>query len=330
MATVNWGILSTSRHAAKLVIPAIREVKSAEAYAVASRNGDRAREYANANTIAHSFTSYEALLASDEIDIVYIPLPNSLHKEWAIKAAQAGKHILCEKPIALNAAEAEEIVAAVEQAGVKLAEAFQWRYHPQAERIHQLVHAGRIGEMKLIDAGFSFPLERQDDIRWVPELGGGALYDVGCYPVAFTRYITGAEPLAVTAQAHWSASGVDDLLVATLEYPGGVLAHINCAFTLPVRRYYEVVGTQGSFEVNYAYNPLGDRDHEILRRGTDREIEQRVGLERANSYTMMVEEFSQAVRDDRELLFPPVDAVQNMRVIDAIYQAARQGGRVEL
>ena len=196
---VRWGILSTARHGVKTVIPAIQAAPSAQVVAIASRDGSRAKEIAQKLKIPTTYDSYDALLADSTIDAVYIPLPNHMHKEWAIRAAHAGKHVLCEKPIGLNTAEAEEMVQVFRDTGLKFAETFQWRHHPQATKFRDLIREGVIGEMRLIDAGFSFMLNRPDDIRWKPEMGGGSLYDVGCYPISFARYITGQEPLAVTA-----------------------------------------------------------------------------------------------------------------------------------
>ena len=328
MSTVRWGILSTARHGEKMMLPAFRQASDTELVAIASRDEARARAFAQEHGIPTSYGSYEALLDDPDVDAIYIPLPNNLHKEWAIKAAQAGKHVLCEKPIGLNAAEAEEMVAAFKQAGRILCETFQWRHHPQAHAVKELIQDGTIGEVRLIDAGFSFLIARQDDIRLDPELGGGSLYDVGCYPVSLARFITEAEPLAVTAQAHWTERGVDDRMVATLEFPNGVLAHINCGFSLPLRRYYEVVGSTGSLLVNRAYNPIGDRASEIVHFGEDRMMIETIRLEAANSYTLMVEDFNRAVRGEAAPRFPADDAVKNMRVIDALYRSAREGGTI--
>jgi predicted dehydrogenase len=330
MDTVHWGILSTSRHAAITWIPALKKSKHGQIAAVASRDETRGRQYAAEHGIPQVYGSYEALLADPKIDAVYIPLPNSLHKTWAIRAAEAGKHVLCEKPLGLNAAEAEEMVAAFRKAGRKLAEAFQWRHHPQGQIVREMAREGVIGDLRLIDAGFSFMLTREDDVRWKPELGGGSLYDVGCYPVALARYVTGQEPLAVTAQAHWGDSGVDDRMVATLEFPGGVLAHINCGFSLPLRRYYEVVGTDGSLAVNRAYNPKEDHPGEVWRYDEDRELVDTIELGRLNSYTLMIDDFNAAILENRDPLFPGEDAILNMRVIDAIFRAAREGVRVTI
>jgi len=328
---IRWGILSTSTHAAKTVIPAMQQAADTEVWAVGSRSEDSAREYADALGIPHAYGSYEALLADPQVQVVYIPLPNSLHKEWALRAAEAGKHVLCEKPLGIDAVEAEEMVRAFRAAGLKLAEAFQWRHHPQAQKVRALIDAGAIGTVRLIDAGFSFALEPgAQNIRWQPEVGGGALYDVGCYTVALTRYITRAEPRRVTAQAVWGATGVDDLLVGTLEFPGGVLATINCGFTLPFRRYFEVSGSEGSLVANRTYNPKGDFISEVVQLGEDRLPVQTFEVGAVNAYTRMIEEFSAAVRDDREPLFPAEDAIGNMRAIDALYRAARDGGTVEV
>lgn len=326
--TVRWGVLGTSRHAASTVIPALKAAPSGQVVAIASRDAYRARTYAEEQGIPRSYGSYEALLGDPEIDAVYIPLPNSLHREWTIRAAEAGKHVLCEKPLALNAAEAQEMLEACRRAGVKLAEAFQWRHHPQAQRARELLRQGVIGDLRLIDAGFTFPLSRPNDIRLRPEVGGGALYDVGCYPIAVARYMTGAEPLTVTAQATWTPEGVDETLAATLTFPGGVLAHINCSLRLPLRRYYELVGTGGMLRVNRAYNPKDDAPGEVLQLGDDLAPVATFNTERLNSYVLMAEDFNRALLDGTEVPFPAEDAVLNMRVIDAVYKAARSGGMV--
>ena len=325
-AKVRWGILSTSHHAALRVIPAIHASPSGEVVAVASRNAAQAQFYADGHHIPYSYGDYESLLEDSDVDVIYIPLPNNLHKEWSIRAAQAGKHVLCEKPIALNAAEAEEMAQAFRLAKRKLAEAFQWRHHPQATLARNLVREGKIGAVRLINAGFTFSLTRPENVRWKPELGGGALYDVGCYPVALTRFITGQEPISVTAQAHWHKSGVDDWLAATLLFPDGTLAHIDCGFALPLRRYYEICGSDGILRVEYAYNPIGDRPCPIQRCSHDYQLLELIDVGMDNCYTLMVEDFNRAVLEDRELPFPAEDAVGNMRTIDAIYHSARTGG----
>ncbi len=327
---IRWGVLSTSRHAAATWIPACQASQRGEVVAVASRDAGRARQYADEHGIPRSFGDYESLLASPDVDAVYIPLPNHLHKEWTIKAAGAGKHVLCEKPLGLDAAQAEEMVAACHAAGVTLAEAFQWRHHPHAERTRELLRDGAIGDLRLIEAGFTFPLGRDGDVRWDPVKGGGALYDVGCYPVALARYVTGGEPLSVTAQATWGQTGVDDLLVATLEFPGGVFAKLHGGFNLPLDRYFRLVGTEGSLLVDYAYNAKANRPNIIRQYGPDWELQSTIELAPVDSYTLMIDDLSARLLAGRAPLFPAKDAIGNMRAIDALYQAARTGQTIRV
>jgi len=327
---IRWGVLSTSRHAAATWIPACQASQRGEVVAVASRDAGRARQYADEHGIPRSFGDYESLLASPDVDAVYIPLPNHLHKEWTIKAAGAGKHVLCEKPLGLDAAQAEEMVAACHAAGVTLAEAFQWRHHPHAERTRELLRDGAIGDLRLIEAGFTFPLGRDGDVRWDPAKGGGALYDVGCYPVALARYVTGGEPLSVTAQATWGQTGVDDLLVATLEFPGGVFAKLHGGFNLPLDRYFRLVGTEGSLLVDYAYNAKANRPNIIRQYGPDWELQSTIELAPVDSYTLMIDDLSARLLAGRAPLFPAKDAIGNMRAIDALYQAARTGQTIRV
>jgi len=328
MTAIRWGLLGTARHTATSILPAMRAAASGTAYAVASRDADRARAFAAQHGIPHSYGSYDELLADPSVDAVYIALPNKLHAPWAIRAAEAGKPVLCEKPISLNAAEAEAIVEAFASRGLTLAEAFQWRHHPQDQRIRALVREGAIGDLRLIQAGFSFMLDREGDVRWDPALGGGALYDVGCYPIALARFMTGAEPLSVTAHAHWAASGVDDAVVATLEFPGDVLAVINCGFNQPLRRWYEVTGTAGTLAAPVAYSLRTDREGRILYYDPDNTLVKTEPMGAHDSYALLVEDFNRALIDRRPPLFPGEDAIGNMRVIDAIYAAARSGQRV--
>jgi len=330
MKKVRWGVLSTSRHAATSVIPAIQESARGEVYAVASRDITRAQAYADENRIPVAHGDYHALLHDPNVDVVYIPLPNSLHMEWALEAAEAGKHVLCEKPIALNAAEAQTMVTAFKNKGLILAEAFQGRFHEQGLTMRQMVREGVIGDLRLIDAGFSFTLNRSNDVRWVPELGGGSLYDVGCYPVAFARFITEREPISVTAQMHMGETGVDDRGVATLMFPDGVLAHINWGFTLPLRRYYEVTGTKGALRVNRTYNPKGEFTPEITRLDQDMDVTGVISLPANNAYVQMANEYNSAVLEQRDLMYPAEDAMAQMRVLDALYEAARTGQRVDV
>ncbi len=329
MKVVRWGILSTSHHAAKTWIPALVAAPSAELVAVASRDEERARAFADEHGIPAAYGSYEALLAAEDVDAVYIPLPNHLHKPWTLRAAEAGKHVLCEKPLALDAAEAEEMVAACRAADVRLMEAFQWRHHPQAHTVRSLLQEGHVGALRAMAAAFSFTLTRPDDVRWRAEWGGGALYDVGCYPVSVMRFMAGAEPLSVTAQARWH-NGVDVSLVGTLCFPDDVLGHLDCSFEMPLRRCYDVIGAEGVLRVERAYNPTDAFRAHVLHLGHDCEPLETFDVGAINSYTRMIEDFSRAVIEGRDPLYTGEDGVRNMRVIDALYRAAREGGTVEV
>jgi predicted dehydrogenase len=321
---LRWGVISTANIGRIAVIPAIQASGNGELVSVASRDLPRAREFAGKCGIPRYFGTYEALLDDDGIDAVYNPLPNSLHREWTIRAAEQGKHILCEKPLALSAAECQEMEAAAAANGVKLMEAFMYRFHPRTDRVLELVRAGAVGQLRLIRSAFTFRLTRPDNIRLRPELGGGALMDVGCYCVNLSRTIAGSEPVVVQAFGEWAASGVDTQLSGTLRFENGVTAQFDCALDIERREMYEVVGTQGRLEVPAAFLPgTGDAGiHEVHRR--DAAVLHTV--EGADQYRLMVEHFADAALNDRPLRYPPAEAAANLRVIEALYRSARLNG----
>jgi predicted dehydrogenase len=244
MTLLKWGLLSTARINRRLM-PAIRAVDRAELVAVASRSHDRAEAYAREWDIPRAHGSYEALLDDPGIDAVYISLPNSLHAEWTVRAARAGKHVLCEKPLCLGVAECDEIVAAAESAGVVVAEALMYLYHPLLHRAQQLVKEGALGQITLVRGAYTFFLDRLNDVRWRPELGGGALWDVGSYPVSFIRWIAG-EPEEVFGWQTLSASGVDMTFAGLLRYENGILGLFDSGFRQQFRVHAEVTGTEGT------------------------------------------------------------------------------------
>ena len=321
---IRWGVLSTANIGRAAVNPAIQASSNGELVAVASRDAERARSFAAEHGIPQSFGSYEALLERDDIDAVYIPLPNSLHREWAIQAAAAGKHVLCEKPLALDAAECGEMEAAARDNGVKLMEAFMYRFHPRTERVIELVRAGRIGELGAIRSAFTFRLRNSENIRLDPDLGGGALMDVGCYCVNVSRTIMGEEPVAVQATANWTDRGVDEALSGMMRFADGAVAHFDCALTLERSESYEVAGTEGQLSVPAAFLPgVDDVDiHEA--RGRDGTRAERIPG--ADEYRRMVEHFADCVLNDRDPRYPASEAAANMRVIAALYASARSGG----
>jgi len=324
---LRWGVLSTANIGRRAVIPAIQRSGNGQVLAVASRDGETARAFAAELGIPQAYGSYEALLALEEVDAVYVPLPNSLHREWTVKAAEAGKHVLCEKPLALDAAECEEMAAAARQHGVLLMEAFMYRFHPQTEEVLASIRRGAIGQPRLIHAAFTFRLTNPDNIRLRPELGGGSLMDVGCYCVNVSRTLAGAEPVEAQAYASWGSTGVDEQMAGTLRFADGLLAQFDCALTLERREFYQVAGPKGHIEVPSAFLP-GTGDTTIYehhgRRGTTAHA-----IPGLDEYQAMVEHFADCVLRGEPVRYPPAEAAANMRAIEALYRSARHGGRPE-
>ena len=328
---LRWGVLGTARIADRLV-RAWRLAENCELRAIASRDLAQARAWAAAREVPQAFGSYEEMLASDVIDAVYIPLPNALHKEWTIRAAQNGKHVLCEKPLAANAADAEAMIAAAEAHGVTLMEAFMYRFHPQTERLRQLVAEGAVGQVKLVRANFGFYLDRPADVRWSAELAGGALLDVGCYGVNVARLVLGAEPRAASACAVWAAGGVDELLSGVLEFADGVLAVVTCSLQTGAVQDQSVVvsGTQGRIVVAEPFL-MGEEPVDIVidSLAPEGRIET-VPVPGAYEYERMVTHFADSVLHGRPLAYPPANSLANMRVLDALREAARTGRTITL
>lgn len=319
---VRWGILSTA-NIGRAVIPAAQAARNADVVAVASRDHERAREFASELSIPIALSSYEALLEADNVDAVYIPLPNSMHREWSIRAAEAGKHVLCEKPLALNADECAEMAEAAAENGVLLMEAFMYRFHPRTEKVIELVQSGAIGPLHSLTGSFTFPLARAEDIRLQPELGGGSLMDVGCYCVSAARTLAKTEPAEVQAAATWSDTGVDQQMAGTLRFENGLLAQFECALTLPRRQRYEAVGSDGYLTVESAFRPYGESTEiEAHTRSANREVHSFPGND---EYRLMVEHFSDCALNGSEPRYTASEASGNMKVIEALYRAARSG-----
>jgi xylose dehydrogenase (NAD/NADP) len=322
MAVLRWGVLGVANIAVRAVVPAIHDAANGRVVAIASRSTTRAEDAATRLGIARAHGSYEALLADPEVDAVYIPLPNSMHMEWTVRCAAAGKHVLCEKPLALTAADADAMVAACRRRGVVLAEAFMYRFHPRTLRAAQLVADGVVGDPRLVRATFTFAVRSRDNIRLRADLGGGSLYDVGCYAVNVSRLMLG-EPRVVFASGQIGPTGVDEVLGGVLQFEGGRVALIDCALTLPRRQEYEVVGTEGRVVVPLAFLP-GAADAEIrLATGGEPSVITVAGVDQ---YRLMVEQFGQVVLHGAAPLLPPEDAVANLRVIEALLRSLHSGG----
>ncbi len=326
---LRWGVLSTANIARAAVVPAIHASRNGRLVAVASRDAERARAFAVDAEIPRHYGSYEALLEDDGIDAVYIPLPNAMHREWTHRACAAGKHVLCEKPLALDAAECLDMAAAADEYGVVLMEAFMYRFHPRTERVLERLRAGDLGPVKAIRSAFTFRLRSEDNIRLDPDLGGGALMDVGCYCVNASRTLAGAEPVEAQAFAEWTSRGVDAALSGALRFEDGLVARFDCALTLERREVYEVAGTDGTLLVESSFLP-GKADTPI-RTLTGRAGESVETVPGADEYQRMVEHFAGAVLDGTSVRYGPEEAARNMRAIEALYASARAGGRpVEL
>jgi predicted dehydrogenase len=312
-----WGLLGTAR-INRAVIPPIRESARHELRAVASRDLARGQAYAREWNIPVVHGSYEALLADPEIDAVYNPLPNSLHAEWTIKAARAGKHVLCEKPLALSVGEVDAIDAAAREAGVVVTEAFMYRHHPQTRAIKTLVDGGSIGDLLVIRGSFSFQLQRPGDVRLSPDLGGGCLWDVGCYPVSMARYLAGAEPREVSGWQRLASSGIDDVFAGTLDF-GGSIAQFDCSFDAPFRTHIEVVGSDAALTVPVPFKPgIGERI--LLWRGQEVET---IEVPGEALYVGEVEDLVDAARGLRPPTVPLSDSRGNTATIVALYESAR-------
>jgi predicted dehydrogenase len=329
MANLRWGILSTADIGRRKVIPGILKADRCEVVAIGSRDAGQARRVADELGIPAAHGSYEALLADPNVDVVYIPLPNHLHAEWTIAAARAGKHVLCEKPLAMNAADAERMVDVCAEEGVRLMEAFMYRLHPSWVEVRRLVEGGRIGRLVAVQSWFSYANDDPANIRNQLDAGGGALYDIGCYTINLSRLLFGAEPVRVSASVvRESGSGVDVLTSAILEFGTGTATFAVSTRVEPDQRV-DVYGTDGRISVEIPFNIPPDRPTRIfVTAGGDPPVApatETITFETADPYTVQAERFAAAILDGLPTPTPPEDAVANMRVIDRVFAAAAGG-----
>ncbi len=322
MEKIRFGILGTAGIAKLRFIPAIRNAKNAEVLAVASRNSEKSRRYAEENGIETAYGSYEELLAQKDINAVYIPQPNGLHKEWSLKAIAAGKHVLCEKPLAPTPEDCLEMKQAAEAKDIVLMEAFMYRFHPLTEFVISQVHSGALGEIESLQASFTFILSDTEDVRWDQKLAGGAVMDVGCYGINASRTFFAEEPTAVSAIAHYRKPGIDDRMGIFARFPSGKQAQILCGFTSDAPIGYTINGTKGWIT---AYNGFqtgvlnGTVTQEILGiRSTFRDS--------TNEYTRMIEHFSDCVINHKPVRYDATDAARNMAFINAAQKSAENDG----
>jgi len=326
---LRWGILSTANIARRKVVPGMRSASRCEVVAVGSRDLEAAEGFAAELGIARAHGSYEALLADPDVDAVYIPLPNHLHREWTLAAARAGKHVLCEKPIALSAADAEQMVEACEGAGVRLMEAFMYRLHPSWLGVRSLVAAGRIGRLQSVQSWFSYYNDDPRNIRNIAEAGGGALLDIGCYSINLSRMLFGAEPERVEAAILRDPdSEVDVLTSGLLTFPGGGTATFTCSTRSESDQRVHIYGTEGRISIGIPFNIPPDRETSIfLTHGGNPPVApntEEIRYPVADPYAVQADAFAGAVLDGTPTPTPPADAVANMRVIERVFEAARR------
>jgi xylose dehydrogenase (NAD/NADP) len=318
--TLRWGLLSTANIIGKLLGSG-----HGEFVAVASRSPERAEAFAREHGLARAHGSYEELLADPEVDAVYIPLPNSLHVEWSIRALEAGKHVLCEKPMSRHPEDVARAFDVAEREGRVLMEAFMWRHHPQLQHARDLIDSGTIGRLRLVRAAFSFVAGDPTDIRLQGDLEGGGLMDVGCYCVSGCRALVGALPSRVHAEQVIGGNGVDVAMVATLRFAGDVLATLDCGLSYAERDELEAIGDAGSLFLD---DPWHGREAVIDVRRPDGSV-QRIETGPANSYALELQDFEAAVRGERPPLLGRDDALAQARTIAALYRSAEEGRAVD-
>ena len=263
---LRWGLLSTARINKALILP-LRISKRNTLEAVASRSQAKADAYGREHKIKHAYGSYEALLADPEIDVIYNPLPNNLHSEWSIKAVEAGKHVLCEKPLALSLVDVDALASAADRTGKIIAEAFAYRAHPHMRKVKEIVNSGKLGKIKMVHGSFTFVISKNDDIRWDPAMGGGALWDIGCYPLSFARTILGTEPLEVFGWQVTSPSGIDEVFSGQLRFPGEIYFQLDCSFKIPEHVFMEIVGDEGTLNIPQPFNTAARKNLYLTRNG---------------------------------------------------------------
>ena len=324
---VRWGILSTANIAVKKVVPAMQQGECCDVIAIASRDRRRAEQVARSLGIAKAYGSYEELLADPDVEVIYNPLPNHLHVPWSIKAADAGKHVLCEKPLAMTKAEALTLLATQKKTGVKIGEAFMVRTHPQWLRARELITAGRIGELRSVVGFFSYFNRDLANIRNIHEYGGGALMDIGCYPITASRFAFADEPSRVIGLIERDPeTRIDRLASAILDFPAGH-ATFTCSTQLVPYQRLHFVGTTGRIEIEIPFNAPNDRPCRIFIDGGDILGSKIVTetFDTCDQYTIQGDVFSRAIRGDGEVPVSVSDGVNNMAVIEAIFRSAESG-----
>ncbi|MFN8221976.1 MAG: Gfo/Idh/MocA family oxidoreductase [Gaiellales bacterium] len=321
---IKWGLISTAGINGKLLEGAA-ESDDVEILAVASRDADRAAAYAAEHGIERSYGSYDELLADPDVQAVYNPLPNTMHSEWSIRALEAGKHVLCEKPFSSHPQEVADAFDVADRTGLVLSEAFMWRHNPQTRKLAELVAGGAIGELRLVRSAFSYALFDAGNIRLRTDVEGGALMDVGCYCVSGSRLL-GGDPVAVTGRQYIGPSGTDWVFTGVMEHEHGVLATFDCATCLTPRDELEAIGSEGSVFLDDPWHA----NTPVIEVRRDGKVVDRIELERQNSYRLELEDMNAAIRGERGPLLGRADAMGQVRTIEGLFRSAREGRRVNL
>ena len=326
---VRWGVLSTAKIGREKVIPAMQRGRMCNVVAIASRDLDRAKQVATDLKIPKAYGSYEGLLADPEIEAIYNPLPNHLHVPWSAKAAEAGKHVLCEKPLALTAEEAQTLIAVRDRTGQVIEEAFMVRHHPQWRRVRELIREGRIGRLRATQGFFSYTNLDPANIRNRADIGGGGIYDIGCYPITTSRFVFEAEPNRVMALIERDPEmKTDRLATAILDFDEGQASFVCSTQLVPYQRM-QVFGTAGRIEVEIPFNAPPDRPCQVFvddgsgAPSTSSAVIET--FETMDQYTAQGDDFSMAVRTGEPLEFPVENAVRNMRILDALFRSGESG-----
>ncbi len=321
-APLRWGLLGTGR-VTRWLIAALRASARNQVVAAASRTPARAEEFVREWALPRAFASYQLMLDDPGIDVVYNALPNHLHAEWTIAAARRGKHVLCEKPLALTAEDVDRMADAARTAEVVVAEAFMYRHHPQTEKVKELVDGGAVGALRLVRGSFTFTLARTDDVRLDPGKGGGSLWDVGCYPVSYARLLAGTEPVEAFGWQALGPTGVDEAFAGQLRFgsPERLVAQVDCGFRMPYRAHMEVVGTEGAIVIPRPYKP-GTHETIVIARGDETVAVEISGPE---LYLGEVEDMADAVLLGRAPRISLADSRGNVAALRALLRSAREG-----
>lgn len=326
MNDLRWGLLGTA-HINRRLIPAMRAARRSTVAAVASRDPERAAAYAREWQIPDIHGSYESLLHDNNVDVVYIPLPNALHVEWTLRALDAGKHVLCEKPLALTAEDVDRVAAVARDRQRLVAEAFMYRHEPLAARLLELVRDDTIGVLRTVSSGFTFAQNRNPDVRLDSTLGGGSLWDIGCYAANIVRLVARAEPVEAFGWATWGPTGVDESFSGLLRFPAGVVGHVHSGFRAAYRTWLEVAGSDGVLRVASPFKPAPVEIIE-LRRGED---VRRIEVEGSPLlFVRQIEDFVSAALDGRQPAMSLQDSRGNAAALAALYRSARAGGPVQI